>query len=467
MVQIPILSGIFTDGGPDVRESFPVNMVAISTPSGVSNGYLRPADGLVFAGEAPGVIRGSIVWRAGLYMVLGTSLSTISPTGVRTHIGDITDGGPVRMVYGFTHLAIASGGALWIWDGSTLTRVTDADVGVVVDVAWIDSYFVVTDGVIFRHSALNDPFTWPTLAFADPESSPDGITALMVLRNQIHVVGGETIEVYDDVATVPFAFGVLQGQQVPKGAVGTHACCLYQEAIAFIGGGRNEQPCVWIAAGGGVTKISSEEVDQLLSGFTTAQLASVVMESRNDTGRQALLIHLPDRTLVFDAIASKAVKKPVWIALVSTLVGFSAYSARHFCWAYDRWWCGDSVVAQYGYADDTISTQWGSPVRWEFSTTMLYNEGRGAVIDMLELVALPGRVALGASPSIATSYSLDGTAWSQDDVISAGALGDRTRRLQWRRQGRWSNARIQRFRGTSDAHLAFLRLEATLSPLRN
>lgn len=466
-MQLPILSGVFTDNGPDVRASFPVNMAAISTPSGVSNGYLRPTDGLTLVDDAPGIIRGSIVWHGDLLMVLGDSLSSISPAGVRTHIGDVSPGGTVRMVFGFDHLAIAAGGDLWIWDGSTLEQVTDPNVGNVVDVAWIDSYFVVTDGIVFRHNVLGDPFSWEPLAFADAESSPDGVTALMVLRNQIHVVGGETIEVYDNAGTVPFAFGVLQGQQVPKGCIGTHACCIYQEALAFIGGGRNEQPSVWLASGGSAAKISNEEVDQVLSGFTTTQLADVVMESRNDTGRQALYIHLPDRTLVFDAIASKAVGDAVWTTLVSTLVGFSAYRARHFCWAYDRWWCGDSVVAQYGYADDTISTQWGEPVRWEFATAMLYNEGRGAVINMLELVALPGRVALGTTPTISTSHSLDGMTWSLDDTLDAGTIGDRNRRLQWRRQGRWSRLRIQRFRGTSDAHIAFLRLEADITPLRH
>ena len=73
--------------------------------------------------------------------------------------------------------------------------------------------------------------------------------------------------------------------------------------------------------------------------------------------------------------------------------------------------------------------------------------------------------SLGANPQITTSYSLDGLSWSQDRSISAGGLGDTKKRLVWMRQGFMRNWRVQRFRGDSDAHLSFLRLEARMEPL--
>jgi hypothetical protein len=46
-MQVPILRGVFTDNGPNVRVSYPVNLVPVPTQSGVSQEYLRPADGLI------------------------------------------------------------------------------------------------------------------------------------------------------------------------------------------------------------------------------------------------------------------------------------------------------------------------------------------------------------------------------------------------------------------------------------
>lgn len=68
-------------------------------------------------------------------------------------------------------------------------------------------------------------------------------------------------------------------------------------------------------------------------------------------------------------------------------------------------------------------------------------------------------------PVIWTSYSLDGETWSQERPINAGKQGQRCKRLQWRNQGSMRNYRMQRFRGTSDAHLSIARLEANLEAL--
>ena len=126
---------------------------------------------------------------------------------------------------------------------------------------------------------------------------------------------------------------------------------------------------------------------------------------------------------------------------------------------------GDPQSSHIGYLVDNIGTHWGQIVRWEFGTIIVYNEGNGAIFNKLELVSLTGRVALGVDPIITTSYSVDGMAWSQDRPLRVGATGNTTKRLAWFQQGHMRNWRIQRFRGDSQAHLSFARLEAQLEPL--
>jgi hypothetical protein len=467
MPQIPILSGIYTDNGPDFRTSYPVNMVPVPKDTGINIGYLRPADGLVANGTGPGIDRGGIEWRGSMYRVLGSYLCEIDSNGVVTTLGSVgTDGKQVTLDYSFDYLAVASAGGLYLWDGATLQQNTDPDLGTVIDMCWIGGYFMTTDGTSLVVTELNDPFAVNPLKYGSSEADPDPITSVFRLRNEAVAVNRHTIEFFDNIGGNLFPFQRIEGAQIQKGCVGTFACCIYMDTIAFIGGGRNEAPGIYLGANATATKISTREVDTLLLAYTEEELAECRVEARNDRAHQHLYVHLPDRTLVFDAAASQALEgEPVWFVLTAGVEGFSRYPAQNWVWAYNRWNCGNPLAAQIGYADNTIGTQYGATVRWEFGTRISYNESAGALFHSLELVSLPGRVALGESPYISTSYSVDGETWSQSKSISGGTIGQRDKRLVWFQQGHMRNWRVQRFQGDSDAHIAVARLEASLEPL--
>ena len=467
-MQVPILSGVFTDNGPNVRVSYPVNLVPVPTQSGVSQEYLRPADGLISNGTGPGTDRGGVEWNGILYRVMGSKLVTVSAGGTVTVLGDVgSDGESVTLDYSFDLLGIASNGNLFFWNPatSTLTQNTDPDLGIVVDVVWVDGYWMTTDGEFLIVTELSNPLDVNPLKYGSSEVDPDPVNALLKVRNEVYALNRHTIEVFDNVGGDFFPFQRIDGAQIEKGCIGTHACCVFAEAVAFLGSGFNEAPAIYIGANGNASKISTQEIDQLLLGYTEAQLALAKLEARNDKTHQHLYIHLPDRTLVYDYAASQATNQQIWFTLTSTLAGFAQYRARNFVWCFDRWNIGDPLSSAVGYTTDLTSDHYGQQVRWEFGTLMLYNGGKGAVVHELELVSLTGRVALGIDPQISTSYSLDGQSWSQDRIISAGTTGNAAKRLVWWQQGMMRNFRMQRFRGTSAAHLSFLRLEAQIEAL--
>jgi len=125
---------------------------------------------------------------------------------------------------------------------------------------------------------------------------------------------------------------------------------------------------------------------------------------------------------------------------------------------------GDPQSNAIGYLVQTTGHHWGHQVRWEFGTLIVYNESNGAIFNKLELVSLTGNVTIGTNPQISTSYSIDGKSWSQDRNIYVGTTGS-NKRLAWFQQGHMRNWRIQRFRGDSDAHVSFVRLEAQIEAL--
>lgn len=465
MAQINILSGVYIKKG-DYRTAYPHNLVPVPVQQGISTGYLRPADGIVaFGPGGAGADRGGISWNGLLHRVIGSRLLRVDADGGIFDCGEVGSGGPVTMDYSFDRLAIASGGRLYYWDGTALTQVTDPDLGRVVDVLWIAGYFMTTDGTSLVVTELLDPTAVNPLKYGSSEADPDPVMALIKLRGEVYALNRYTTEVFQNVGGDNFPFAVVQGAQVPRGAIGTFACNVFLGSIAFVGSGRGESPAVWLIQNGDTLKVSTREIDIVLQDYTEAQLAEIVVEARVDKGHQHLLIHLPDQTLVYDGAASLVVGQPVWFTLSSAVDGPGIYRGRNIVWCYDRWIVGDPTSGAVGTLTDDVATHFGATVGWEFGTQLVYNQSAGAIVHSVELVGITGRAALGVDPTIWTSWSADGVQWSQERAISAGKRGETAKRLQWRGQGRLAKQRVQKFRGTSDSVATFARLEMAIEPL--
>jgi hypothetical protein len=462
-MRIPILSGIYTDAGGNVRADYPLNYLPIPGSNGVSDGFMRPADGIVQKITGPGKCRGGIVWNGVQYRVLGTKLCSVTASTV-TELGDIPGSGLVSIDYSFERLSISNGSALYYFDGATVTQVTDADLGQCVDHIFLDGYTVSTDGEFVVVSELQDPTSFNPLKYGSSELDPDDVVALRRPRRELHVVNRFTIEVFANVGGSFFPFSRIKGAQIMKGAVGTHACCEFLDAVAFVGSGRNESVGVYIGANSQTVKISTREIDKVLAGMTDAQLAQAVLQARVGNGQEILYLHVGNKSFAYEAAMSRAVREPAWVELQS---GFTPamYKACTPVWFNGEWWVGHPETNQVGVLSEDVSTHWGEAVPWEFSTAMVFNENKGGLVHDLELVALPGRCALGANPMISASYSLDGRTFSQQKPIRAGKIGDSLKRLVWWGAGMFKQYRIQRFSGTSDAHLTVLRLDANIEPL--
>lgn len=468
-MQVPILNGIFSDTSPDLRTSYPVNLVPVPKQSGISSGYLRPADGLSSFATGTGADRGGINWNGACYRVSGDRLIRVNANGSVDNLADLSlvggVNGQVSLDYSFDRLAIASNGKLYYWNGSTLTQVVDTDLGTVIDMLWVDGYFMTTDGTYLVVTELNDPLSVNPLKYGSSEVDPDPILALLKVKGEVYALNRYTIEVFSNVGGDLFPFQRIDGAQVQKGAIGTHCKAPLADTLAFLGSGRNESPSVYLVANSAALKIATREIDEILQGYTEAQLAACVMEARIDRAHQHLWIHLPDRVLVYDYAASQAVEEPVWFVLTAGTVGFERYPARGLVWCYDRWIAGDPFATRIAALVSDNSKQYGAAARWEFGTLVLYNDGRGAIVHEMELVALTGSVEEGASPTVSTSYSDDGVTWSTARPTAAGRRGQRAKRITWLQNGPMRQYRIQRFQGDSSAHLSFIRLEMQVEPL--
>lgn len=464
-MQIPIINGIYASGRVDFRTSYPRNLTPVPKVQGVSAGYLRPADGIKTLGVGPGVDRGGINWKGVLHRVMGTKLVKIDALSSVTVLGDVGEGGRCIFDYSFDYLAVASGGRLYLWNGVTLKQITDRDLGQVIDFKWISGYFLATDGKSLVVTELNDPFSVNPLKYGSSETDPDDILAVHRQRNEIYSFGRYTTEVYQNAGGAGFPFVRIEGAQIARGIVGTHALCSLNESFAFCGSARNEPPSVYIMAPGQAVKIATREIETLLLDYTESELATSFMEYKRDKGHEHILLHLPNQSLVYDVAASAIMQEPIWFILCSGTEKLGQYRAQGHVWCYDRWNVADTKTNSFGYMTDNVSSHFGEVTGWEFATNIIYNSGNDAIFHELELVCLTGDIAPGSDPVIWTQYTVDGVTWSQERSTKVGKQGDRLKRIMWRTQGRLGRWRGQRFRGNSDAHIAITRLEAKLEPL--
>jgi len=463
---IPIIRGVYTDMKGDVRLKFPVNMMPIIESSGVSESYLKPAYGIKKQFTGLGKDRGGINWEDSMYRVSGNSLVKINANEVFSIIGNVTnDLSTVKMDYSFDRLAVVSTGNLYYYDGIDFSQVTDEDLGNVIDIVWIDGYFMLTDGKYIIVTDISDPFSINPLKYGSSEVDPDPIYALKKLRNEVYVCNRYTIEIFDNVGGSGFPFQRIDGAQIHKGVVGTDAVCVFRDFIAFVGSGRNEAPSVYIAQNAVAQRISNSEIDKNLQSLSEDELSKIKIETVFYNNQDLLIIHLPSITYVYDGIASQILKAPIWFVLSSSIDGKAIYKGINFVFFNQKYFCGNIDTGDIGFLDKKDLSHFGEIVGWEFSTAIIYNENKGAIINSLELVSLTGRNDLNTDSTIWSSYSNDGMSWSQRKPLRIDSFGNTSRRLVWRRQGYMRRMRIQRFNGTSDAKLSVLGLDITAEGL--
>lgn len=465
IIQIPIFRGIYTDSKANYRVALPRNLRPIAVDININAGYLRPADGIELFAETSGIDRGGINWNGTCYRVIGSYLYSVNNAGGLTLIGLVAGYGQVKIDYSFDVLSISGGGSLYYFDGATFSRCGDDDLGNVIDHLWIDGYFMVTDGSYLAVTELNNRYSVLPQKYGSSEADPDRIKCLRKVRREVWAINRHTCEVFYNTGSAGFPFQRIDGAQVNKGAVGTFAACVFMEQVAFVGSGRNEEISVYIASNGQAQRISTESVDEILRGYTEAQLSNCLVESRTIAGAELLYIHLDDRTLVFDGIASKKLGREVWFSLDSGGITQSKYRARNFVYCYNKWIAGDPTENMLGTLSESVSSHYGNAIDWEIITELVYAGGARAQVHKIELVSLTGRQAFGVSPTVWYSYSNDGLDWTAEKPLVLSDRGDREFRPAWFRQGIVKHWRANKFRGNSDAFLSIAKVTAEVEVL--
>jgi hypothetical protein len=466
MARLGVLKGIYGNDVADLVTSLPMNREPVIIETGLSGGYLRPAPGIASMGVGPGQDRGGIVWNGTHYRVFGSKLCSVNTfSGAVTVLGEVgNDAKPVSLDFGFDRMSIASNRNLFYWNGTGLTQVTDIDLGVVLDAIWISGYFMTTDGTSIVVTELNDPTSVNPLKYGSAEVDPDPIVAVKRLRGEAIAIGTSSIQVFQNVGGNGFPFATVPGATIPRGAVGTKAVTYYLESFAFVGGGRNEDPGVYLAGQGTSDKISSREVDAALAKLNSFDLALVEVEVRVQRDEQRLIIHLPTVSYVLHQKASKLAGSQIWTRLASGIMFDQPYRGRHAVLADGKWIVGD-IAGNFGSLDYGISTHFGAVAGWQFDTILMENpDGRG-IINAVTLIGMGGQAPFGVNPGVFHSWTIDGLTWSTERYATTGVRGVMNQTVQWRGGKRFINWMGLRFRGADGGLMPFAAVDIKVEAL--
>ncbi len=459
MVAFPIISGVLPTAQAEFGTVIPKNMEPVIVESGISKGQLRMASGAIPWVTGPGIDRGGHVWNGQHFRVMGENLVRINSAGAVEILGNVGGTGQAGFDHSFDRLAIRSGTALWYWDGTTLSQMTDPDLGPVLDHIWIDGYFMATDGKFVVVTELNDPNEVKPLKYGSAESDPDPIVGLVKLRGEAYVIGRNTIELFANRGGSGFPFAVVRSATIPFGAVSAQAVVQFAQTIAFVGSERGGALGVFLAGQGTASRISSRTIDDALANDPAPD--AVTVERRVYRNEARLIVHLSNASYQYNADASQKAGEPVWVELRSRQT--DAYRLRNALVVGEKIIVGDLNSPALGILTDDLATHFGEPVEWRFDVGQFNEPGKGLVLREIELIGMTGRGPYGGGEAF-MSYTLDGETFSLERAKSLGERGQRKKRVAWRPRVRVPNYLGLRFRGYGQGFYGVAACEVDASP---
>ncbi|AZF88658.1 head closure Hc3 [Escherichia phage Skarpretter] len=379
-VQFPLLFGDGVDTKDGVYiERLPVNLLAVMFGFRGSSGYLRTFPGLTQKQDVDGLSRG-VHWNTVKnepYRVMGNSLYlgrdvVDSVAGLdRTPMAHSTTSQAVVYENQLVMYKYAGGReAFQNWKSSDdynggAADPTSFDWGDIVDVCHLRQRYIFCskDSDLFWVSDLFNECRPDAVAPAyRAESMPDGIVAIRAWRDYVIAFGTATVEYWALTGDADQIYQVQQSYTTQAGTFGPHTVCQYADSFAMI----TTPACGIVTIGylnpGGASweDLASNTIRRILSGYTQDELKTAVLEQLRYEDHQLLLVHLPDRVLVYDHTASTANGKRVWSVLKSGLQN-GLYTAIDFCNEGNVITCGDRKSPIAGVLDPTTSNQYDEP----------------------------------------------------------------------------------------------------------
>jgi hypothetical protein len=375
------------------------------------------------------------------YIVADRKLYSVSAQYEAVEIGTLnTSTGRVSIADNGTYLFIVDGtyGYTWNMETDTFAVVTDPAFPGASQVAFIDGYFVFVKAGSpqFFISGLND-VTFDALDVATAEGDPDTLVGLTVSNQNLFLFGSRSTEVYYDSGDADFPFTRMQGAVLDFGCIAPHSIARIGGSIFWLGGDSHGSGIVYQMAGVQSKRVSTSAIEAVIRGLTTDERAEATAYTYQQGGHMYYCLNIPstNSTWVYD-MTTEFWHERQYLGLWH----LERHRAEFHVVAH-----GLNVVADYEtgdvYAlDPDVYTDNGNSIP-RIRTAPHITKGltllrhNSFLLDM-ETGVGDGSLGQGGDPQVMLSYSDDGGhTWSPERTASAGAMGERKKRVKVRRLG--------------------------------
>lgn len=377
-------------------------LTPVSTLSGAPIKALLAKDGVL--GGATFAVAGASFYRDG------------------TLLGSVSGFGPASMAASALEVLATQGDGLARYDGQTLQAVAFPDNATVTAIEFLAGYFIAARGGSqrFYWSAVLDGSSWDGLDYASAESSPDELRDLLVVRDELVLLGSETVEFWVPTGQAETPFIRSQGRLYRKGVMGTGCAAELDNALFWIG----NDGAVYRGGDAVPVRLSDHGIEERVIQSKTHRATAFTWQ-----GHAFFAVHLDSGCFAFDAATGKWCEFSTFgsigwdVGAVATVRGEPMFGSS----------TSGTISRLSGDTDGD------KPLQRLFSA-ILPLQGQVGSVDNVRLTANVGRTGrlegLGSAPTIELRSSRDaGVTFGAWRGASLGAQGQYRARTEWRRLG--------------------------------
>jgi len=431
---------------------------------------LNSFPGLADFSTGNGPCRGGFEHLGVFYQVSGENLYTISTAGARTNRGSIP--GSAKCIFDGigTSVVIVTAGTAYVWNGTTLTEITDADLEDPNSCAHLNNQILYDgDGGRFASSDVSNPSSISGLNYGTAESNADDLIRVFVYDKVVWMMGDKTLEPWENTGTGNPPFSPILGAIIQVGLAALHSVAKNDNGFYFLGDDRR----IYFVQGGQEQSVTPIHLANEIEGFSVIDDAEGNCFQFQGQNFYCITFINAQRTFCFNENVGI---ENGWFELSSGTSATERYIGSSFVYFNNKNYVTDATNGNIYELDKDTFDEFGEEVlrirdAANFHGGLVGAPGKLLVMNRFELIMETG---VGSSsqdeddegPFVMLQWSDDGgRTWSTEIWGSAGRAGEFIWKVEWFGLGSFYN-RIMRVK-MSDAvywciHSAAADIEAAL-----
>lgn len=438
MPLVPLFGPGQQGKSPTVTSQQHINLYAEVVLSGDKSqfSYFCTPGLTLFASFGDTPVRGAIEVDEKAYFVHRGVFWELNNAGVKTNRGTIgTTSGRVSMAYNGTQIGIVDGDSFWVYTIAVpaLVEVTTNVIGTPIDLTFQDGYGILgfADGK-FQITSAYDFTTLDALEYATAESNPDGMLRVIADHGELVLAGEKTTEFWGNTGALDFPYANQRGSTLEFGLVAPWSLVKFNDSLVGLFKNAMGQSQVMMMAGHALQKISTQEVDSLVNGYSSVSDATGYAYMLG--GHPMYQINFPaaGKSWLYDASTN------LWTTLESGLAGERHRGEVAVDYLGQMRVC-DYTTGDVYTLDPESFTDNGTLIPREIVTKHFFSNLDRVAIHSLQVDFETGIGLIsgqGSDPQAMLQVSKDnGHTWGNEMWTSIGPIGSYLTRVVWRRLG--------------------------------